>query len=69
LAEDPEVSERTAVIVTFLTDERKPSKRRTKTSLREHRAFGIWDGRPEVSDSLAFARSLREAAEERAHAR
>ena len=43
-----------------------PSPIRTAAELAKSEVVGLWSGRPEASDSQAFARQLREQAE---HAR
>jgi hypothetical protein len=68
LDEEPHVTGRTPVIVTFLEDEPTGTTRRSREGIVAHAAFGLWADRADAADPVAFARELRKKAEARHHA-
>jgi len=68
LDEEPHVTGRTPVIVTFLDDGPGEKTRRSRGGIAGHAAFGLWADRADAADPVAFARDLRKMAEARHHA-
>jgi hypothetical protein len=57
------------VVVTFCDGDSNPSTAAERRSVSEHPSVGMWAGRRDIGDSVAFARALRAKAERRAGGR